>query len=331
MPKKTTKGAREKADAATAQSGDDFDNMLAKVRASDVAISTTSTSSSEVTATETSSCAIWPGEVLPDQTILGACKRGNAIQLRRWGQLGIRVISGEPLYESAANGASLDVLRCLVNELGADVNKAVEGNTPLRMAVQNNHLGVVECLVKELRADVNQVNDTGATALLKAVQQGHLAVVECLVKELGANVNHAASCGSTALHVAAENGNLAVVRCLLKVPGVDINRRRNDGATPLILASCHKHTQVVIWLVKRGADVQTTSKYGTAENLSRAYGASIAQTAYLDAKTHCSNTGCSGAGLMKCTGCKQARYCGEACQLAHWKAHKAACKAGTKM
>jgi hypothetical protein len=29
---------------------------------------------------------------------------------------------------------------------------------------------------------------------------------------------------------------------------------------------------------------------------------------------------------MKCTGCKQARYCGEACQLAHWKAHKTKCR-----
>jgi hypothetical protein len=79
MSKKTTKGARQKADAGTAQSGDDFDNMLAKVLASDVAISTTSISSSEVTPTRTSTCAIWPGEVLRDQTILGACKRGNAI------------------------------------------------------------------------------------------------------------------------------------------------------------------------------------------------------------------------------------------------------------
>jgi hypothetical protein len=41
---------------------------------------------------------------------------------------------------------------------------------------------------------------------------------------------------------------------------------------------------------------------------------------------HCSNTGCSGAGIKRCPACKQARYCGEPCQLAHWKAHKADCK-----
>jgi hypothetical protein len=41
---------------------------------------------------------------------------------------------------------------------------------------------------------------------------------------------------------------------------------------------------------------------------------------------HCSNPGCEGAGIRKCTWCKQARYCGQPCFLAHWKAHKADCK-----
>jgi hypothetical protein len=54
--------------------------------------------------------------------------------------------------------------------------------------------------------------------------------------------------------------------------------------------------------------------------------ASAEQTAYLEAKTHCSNPGCSGAGIKRCPACKQARYCGEPCQYAHWKAHKADCK-----
>jgi hypothetical protein len=31
-------------------------------------------------------------------------------------------------------------------------------------------------------------------------------------------------------------------------------------------------------------------------------------------------------GIKRCPACKQARYCGEPCQYAHWKAHKANCK-----
>jgi hypothetical protein len=90
-----------------------------------------------------------------------------------------------------------------------------------------------------------------------------------------------------------------------------------------------EHAEVVKWLVKAGADTQAVFyNYPdfTAAGISRAIEASPEQTAYLEAKTHCSSPGCSGAGIMKCTGFKQARYCGEACQLAHWKAHKADCR-----
>ncbi|KAL4458300.1 hypothetical protein ABPG75_013165 [Micractinium tetrahymenae] len=44
---------------------------------------------------------------------------------------------------------------------------------------------------------------------------------------------------------------------------------------------------------------------------------------------------CSGCGkpsleLRACSSCRLARYCGRECQLAHWKEHKAACKAARK-
>jgi hypothetical protein len=96
-------------------------------------------------------------------------------------------------------------------------------------------------------------------------------------------------------------------------------------------ASSNKHAEVVTWLIKAGADPQTLivvapGNTRTAADASRVSSASAEQTAYLVAKTHCSNTGCSGAGIMKCTRCRQARYCGEQCQLAHWKVHKADCK-----
>jgi hypothetical protein len=121
---------------------------------------------------------------------------------------------------------------------------------------------------------------------------------------------------------------MEVVRILLKLRA-NINQTNIDDITPLMVASYRKRQEIVKWLVKSGADTQAIINNDpniTAAFLSRDVGASVEQTAYLEAKTHCSHVGCNGAGIMKCTRCKQARYCGEACQLAHWKAHKADCR-----
>jgi hypothetical protein len=192
-------------------------------------------------------------------------------------------------------------------------------------------LDILRCLVRELGADVDLEYDGGGTPLLYAAQEGHLDILLCLLEEFGADVNNEdESMGRSALFWSAENGNLDMVRCLLE-HGANIDQANNLGVTPLMAASFNKHAEVVTWLIKAGADTQIAIKNEgssavTAAYMSREYGASAEQTAYLEAKTHCSNTGCSGAGIMKCTSCKQARYCGEPCQLAHWKAHKAECK-----
>ena len=39
----------------------------------------------------------------------------------------------------------------------------------------------------------------------------------------------------------------------------------------------------------------------------------------------CSNCGVSTANLVKCQGCKRARYCGRECQKANWGRHKNEC------
>jgi hypothetical protein len=67
-------------------------------------------------------------------------------------------------------------------------------------------------------------------------------------------------------------------------------------------------------------------KIGTAVDVSKAYGAPAEQTAYLEARTHCGNPGCSGARLKKCANYKEVFFCSKACQVAHWPAHKPDCK-----
>jgi ankyrin repeat protein len=131
----------------------------------------------------------------------------------------------------------------------------------------------------------------------------------------------------TSLHIAAQKGNLAMVRCLVKECGAHVNHANHNGATPLMVAEKNKNIEVVEFLLKHGANPQLSSSiYGTAADISSMIGAPAEQTEYLDARTHCANYGCDGAGVKKCAGCLKVYYCKRECQLAHWLAHKADCK-----
>jgi hypothetical protein len=185
----------------------------------------------------------------------------------------------------------------------------------------------VRCIVQELGANVNQADgETENFALLMATHNGHESVVRCMVKELGADVNQARHDGLTPLFIAAQNGHESLVRCMVKEFGADINQSTHNGRTPLMLAASNKHDKIVAFLLKYGANAQAShQQWGTAADVSKASGASTEQTAYLEARTHCAKMGCSGAGLKKCAGCLVVFYCGRPCQLAHWSAHKAEC------
>jgi hypothetical protein len=325
-PKNKKNGKRQEAEVASAQTDEDFDDMLAEVMAADLTTFTgDSTSSSSITTSATTPQALssasntansTPGATasssssssstsrpeVSEAIISDAVRAGDLTRLRRWGQLGVRCDFARPLCLAAMLG-NVAVVECLIKEIGAEVDRVYEGGaSPIHVAAQEGKLDVVLCLVKEFGADANRPNNRGVTPMCAAAMNGHLDVVCCLVRDFGADLNHADKGGSTAL----------------------------------MAASYGKHAELVKWLVKEGAD-PLKEMYGggsRAADLSRVIGASVEQTAYLEAKTHCSNTSCSGAGIMKCTGCMQARYCKEECQQAHWQAHKADCKrwsAGAKV
>jgi ankyrin repeat protein len=187
---------------------------------------------------------------------------------------------------------------------------------------------MVRCLVDELGADVNQAHgDKGFAALHIAAISGYLGLVRCLLGELHADVDKKDTIGYTALLFAACRGHLYVVRCLVREFGADINHNDNYGTTALMAAATFKHAALTKWLVKAGANPQAKNTFNeNAADISRMVGASPEQTAYLEAKAHCAHPGCSGAGTKKCQGCMQGRYCGPTCHVAHWLAHKTECR-----
>jgi NAD(P)-dependent dehydrogenase (short-subunit alcohol dehydrogenase family) len=81
-----------------------------------------------------------------------------------------------------------------VKDLGAGVNwlDTTHKGTALLVGAQEDHLHVVRCLVQEFGADVNLGwVSTGDTPVYMAARMGLVAMMRCLVKELGADVNRA--------------------------------------------------------------------------------------------------------------------------------------------
>jgi hypothetical protein len=60
----------------------------------------------------------------------------------------------------------MDVARCLVKDLGANVEERFEGFSPLHAAAQEGRMAVMLCLVKELGANVDQPTQDGSYHLL---------------------------------------------------------------------------------------------------------------------------------------------------------------------
>jgi hypothetical protein len=126
--------------------------MLAELRAADLADPAAVSSSMTVANTAT---ALIPVELaraasstkkamgILEERIAAAIKRGDLGQLRRWARHGLRASSGQPLSRAAWLG-KLDVVKCLVKELGANVNEAiVDGGTPLLIAANNGNVAMV--------------------------------------------------------------------------------------------------------------------------------------------------------------------------------------------
>ena len=220
---------------------------------------------------------------------------------------------------------------------GADVNHGYSyagGATVLILAALHGHVEVVRLLVEKLGAKVNQANQQGATALMLAAQFGHVDVVRLLVEKLGAKVNQADQKGTTALMLAAVKGNLDVVKLLIRRLGANVNQLTKVGWSALHLASISKRTEVVKYLARHGADVtQPNSRGYSPASLALVPQASTDMpppnpelAAYLESKASCANPDCPRGGLKKCSRCQRVRYCGAACQKAHWKAgHKREC------
>ncbi|CAG2213452.1 unnamed protein product [Mytilus edulis] len=159
--------------------------------------------------------------------------------------------SKSDLHKAAVDG---DV-ECVVKLLnGGDVQIDLEddrGNTPLYMAVQNNHFQVVKTLI-QYGACINPT-----CVPLNIVRNFEIAK---LLVDSGSSVTAVDELGNNPLHKATEFGNDRIAELFLN-NGADINQTNHNGQNALHLAcknsSDENRFQTVQMLIRYGIDVNT--------------------------------------------------------------------------
>lgn len=190
-------------------------------------------------------------------------------------------LGATPLWIASSNGVPV-AKRLLA--AGANPNLAlVGGETPLMAAARAGQAGVVELLVAK-GATANARGPRGQTALMWAVSQRHPAVVKALLAG-GADV-HARSNEwremmavpphglpqynriiphgrDTAMLFAARVGDLESAK-LLAASGANVNDADAWGVSATAMAAHAGFTDLVVWLLDRGADPNAASAGFTA-------------------------------------------------------------------
>ena len=191
-------------------------------------------------------------------------------------------LGATPLWNASTNAAVPVAKRLL--DAGANPNLTlIAGESPLMAAARAGKAGVVELLLAK-GANANARGPRGQTALMWAVSQRHPDVVKALLAG-GADV-HARSAewkemvavpphglpqynriipqgGDTALLFAARVGDLESAKLLVAF-GANVNDADAWGVSATAMAAHAGFTQLVVWLLDRGANPNAASAGFTA-------------------------------------------------------------------
>jgi ankyrin repeat protein len=172
----------------------------------------------------------------------------------------------DSFYNAIRNGDRTAV-KNLITAHGANLRDRL-GSTPLMYAAAFGNADTVRTLLAA-NADPNAANDLGATALMWAVND--VEKVRLLLAHK-ANVNAKSKFGRTPLIIAAsDDSGMPVVRMLVE-NGADVNAVDygppdapggiRPNVTPLLAASSSSNTEMVRYLIAKGAQIEVKDAFG---------------------------------------------------------------------
>ncbi len=133
----------------------------------------------------------------------------------------------------------------------ADIVKAIEND---------DYLGVKQAIKKgaDLEQIVeNELNENEESLLFYALHRKCSLDTIKLLMESGIDIYKCDAEGVSFLDEAIVTGNLELVRILVEEKGMDVNKTaRKSGFTPLMQAACYNYTEIVQFLLDKGADIE---------------------------------------------------------------------------
>ncbi|WP_353279364.1 ankyrin repeat domain-containing protein [Wolbachia endosymbiont (group A) of Cydia amplana] len=145
-----------------------------------------------------------------------------------------------------ANNLSLELIKCLINQPGLDVNvRGLNGKTPLHCAIEFDELSMVDLLLTKKNINPFVEDNEGKTSLDYAKEGKKAEILQALIN------NKYGSEQDSLLHLAAMIGEVNAVRYLIR-KGIDVNVRNALHHTPLHLAAGIGHAEVVKILIREG-------------------------------------------------------------------------------
>jgi ankyrin repeat protein len=174
---------------------------------------------------------------------------------------GYMTVAG-PMILDAAKFGSVDLVRYLVDNQGADVNVVYSNNkTLMHYAVGSGSVDLVRYLVDSHGVDVNVVYSDGKTVMDYAVASGSVDLVRYLVDEKKININDLSLCEEIEIDCPIEGNNLSIIEYLAD-KGLNINNIFICDEKVLHYLAKEGNVDLIRYLVdKKGLNVDLDDDY----------------------------------------------------------------------
>lgn len=134
--------------------------------------------------------------------------------------------------------ADIDITQAIINDDYLAIKKAIKQGVDLNQIVEN------------------ELNENDESLLFFALHHKCSFDTIKLMIESGADIEQVDPQGVSLLDEAIVSGSLELVRYLVEEKGMDVNRtQRKSGFTPLMQAAVYGYTDIVDFLLEKGADI----------------------------------------------------------------------------